>query len=158
VETWDGRFPNPDIWKQAESDAQSAAEEQVRQLEEQTGKREREMAKRQVDAARLRLQKEIGRYLVCYGKTTANLNNVWYSQMSRDIATAQRLEECRKRLGGYPEWPAELRRELDEFYRDLAPNQRQARLLGSEIDAALEDPRWVAISAEPLLNPGEHTN
>jgi len=51
-----------------------------------------------------------------------------------------------KRLGGYPEWPAELGRELDEFYRDLAPNQRHARLLGSEIDAALEDPRWVAIA------------
>jgi hypothetical protein len=66
--------------------------------------------------------------------------------MSRDIATAQRLDQCMKRLGGYPEWPAELGRELDEFYRDLAPNQRHARLLGSEIDAALEDPRWVAIA------------
>lgn len=147
VETWDGRFPNPDVWKQAESDAQSAAEKQVRQLEEQTAEREREMAKRQVDAARLRLQKELGRYLVCYGKTTADLNNVLYRQMSRDIATAQRLEDCRRRLGGYPEWSAELRRELDDFYRDLAPNQRQARLLGSEIDAALQDPRWVVISA-----------
>jgi superfamily II DNA or RNA helicase len=145
VKAWDGEFPKPEAWKKAESDAQFAAEKQVRQLEEQAAQREREMAKRQVDAARRRLQKELGRYLVCYGKTTADLNNVWYSQMSRDIATAQRLEECRKRLGGYPEWSAELRRELEEFYRDLAPNQRQARLLGSEIDAALQDPRWAAI-------------
>jgi superfamily II DNA or RNA helicase len=146
VEAWDGGFPEPEAWKKAESDAKRAAEKQVRQLEEQATQRERNMAKRQVDAARLRLQRELGRYLVCFSKSTADLNNVLYSQMSRDIATAQRLEDCRKRLGGYPEWSAELRRELDEFYRDLAPNQRQARLLGSEIDAALQDPRWAAIA------------
>jgi hypothetical protein len=149
VNAWEGMFPRPEVWKQAEADAQQAAAQCVRQLEEQAARRVQEMAKRQVEAARLRLQKELGRYLVCFSKSTADLNNVLYRQTSRDIATAQRLEQCMKRLGGYPEWSAELRRELDEFYRDLAPNQRHARLLGSEIDAALEDPRWVAISAQP---------
>jgi hypothetical protein len=146
VNAWDGRFPSPEVWKQAEADAQQDAGECVRQLEEQTARRVRDMAKRQVEAARLRLQKELGRYLVCFSKSTTDLNKALYSQMSRDIATAQRLDQCMKRLGGYPEWSAELRRELDEFYRDLAPNQRHARLLGSEIDAALEDPRWVVSS------------
>jgi hypothetical protein len=147
VNAWDGKFPRPEAWKQAEVDAQHAAGEWVQQLGEQAAQREQAMAKRQVEAARHRLQKELGRYLVCLSKSTADLNNVLYRQMSRDIATSQRLEQCMKRLGGYPDWSAELRRELDEFYRDLAPNQRQARLLGSEIDAALEDPRWVAVPA-----------
>ncbi len=34
--------------------------------------------------------------------------------------------------------------ELDALYKGLADNQRKARLLGREIEAALEDPRWMA--------------
>jgi len=45
---------------------------------------------------------------------------------------------------GYPDWPADLRRELDSFDRGLTDNQRRARLLGGEIDAAIDDPRWMA--------------
>jgi F0F1-type ATP synthase membrane subunit b/b' len=100
VNTWEGKFPRPEIWKQAEADAQKAAGQCVRQLEEQAARRIQGMANRQVEAARLRLLKELGRYLVCLGKTTADLNNVLYRQMSRDIATAQRLEKCMNRLGG----------------------------------------------------------
>ena len=100
VSAWDGNFPSPEVWKQAEADAQHTAGECVRHLEEQAARRIQEMAKRQVEAARLRLQKELGRYLVCFSKSTADLNNVMYRQMSRDIATAQRLEQCMKWLVG----------------------------------------------------------
>jgi len=48
------------------------------------------------------------------------------------------------RLGGEPVWDVGVCRELDEFVRGLAPNRRQARMLGSELDAALRDPRWIA--------------
>ena len=63
--------------------------------------------------------------------------------MSRDIASAARLNKALEHLGGYPEWSAEMRRELLEFCETLTANQRRARLLGSEIDAALADPRWM---------------
>jgi len=64
--------------------------------------------------------------------------------MSRDILSAQSLKNCLERLGGYPEWSPGLRRELEGFARSLKENQRKARLFGKEIDAALEDPRWLA--------------
>jgi hypothetical protein len=67
-----------------------------------------------------------------------------YEQMNRDIASAGRTKACLDRLAGLPEWPPELTRELGEFLRQITTNQRKARLLGSEIDAALEDPRWKA--------------
>ena len=72
------------------------------------------------------------------------LNAVLYRQMSRDIASAARLNKALERLGGYQEWSAEMRRELLEFHETLTENQRRARLLGREIDAALADPRWMA--------------
>lgn len=47
-------------------------------------------------------------------------------------------------LGGYPTWDDESVRGLGQFVGKLTENQRRARLLGKELDAALEDPRWAA--------------
>jgi len=68
---------------------------------------------------------------------------VLYQQMSRDIASARRLKQCWEKLGGYPNWDQELC-ELKNFSQQLTENQRTARLLGKELDAALGDPRWEA--------------
>ena len=64
--------------------------------------------------------------------------------MNRDIASKQRLARCLDKLGGYPEWSELLKDELKCFLEGLKPNDRNARLLGSQLDAALEDPRWEA--------------
>jgi hypothetical protein len=144
VDTWDGTYPAPELVQRAEQDAQQAAAKHVKLLETRACEREQEMRERQIEAARLRLKRELGCYLVCLGFGTADLNGVLYQQMSRDIATAQRLKQCLEKLGGYPDWPTELRGELEDFIHGLPENQRRARLLGSEIDAALNDPRWAA--------------
>lgn len=142
VEVWDSKCPGPEQWEQAVRAAQNAAAEQGAVLEKRASERERKMDDRQIQAARLRLKRELGRYLVCVNPGTSDLNEVLYQQMSRDIASAQRLKQCLEKLGGYPDWPTNVRRELEEFIQGLSENQRKARLLGSEIDAALGDPRW----------------
>ena len=73
-----------------------------------------------------------------------------YRQMQRETSTAGRLRRVFDRLGSYPEWPDWLQRELDAFYVQLAPNQRQGRLIGRELDAALDDPRWQAVVGEVI--------
>lgn len=144
VKNWTGDYPDPQRWVEAEQAAQAEAARQVREMEAQATAREAAALERQVAAARLRLLRELGRYLVCLGAGTADLNAVLYQQLTRDIATAQRLQRCLDKLGGqYPEWPDDLCHELDAFYTGLTENQRRARLLGKELDAALDDPRWL---------------
>ena len=112
---------------------------------ERLAERENVAITRQVEAARHRLLWELGRYLMCLGGGADGLNERLYEQMSRDIASARRLQRCLGRLGGeYPEWPPEICRELKRFAEGLAENKRQARLLGKELDAALDDPHWAA--------------
>jgi hypothetical protein len=78
------------------------------------------------------------------GEGTSDLNGLIHKQISRDIATAQRLKRCLEKLGGYPEWLPDLCREVEAFANHLSENQCRARLLGKKVDAALEDPRWMA--------------
>ena len=143
VESWDGNYPDPEMWLNAQIKAKDEAEKQVRLLEEKAAQREQEALMRQKYAASIRLQRELGRYLICLGGGVENLNEVLHHQMSRDIASAQRLRKCLEKLGGYQEWPLDLCRDLESFVKGLTENQRKARLLGKEIDAALEDPRWL---------------
>lgn len=131
-------------WRDAEDLARRGAKKAVRAMDRRARERVAANLRRQTEAARLRLQRELGRYLVCLDAGSADLNTVLYRQMSRDIASAARLNKALERLGGYPQWSAEIRRELLEFYETLTKNRRRARLLGSEIDAALADPRWLA--------------
>ncbi|MFH0872556.1 MAG: hypothetical protein V1878_08750 [bacterium] len=98
-------------------------------------------------AARLRLQSELGRYLVCLGEGTEDMNGLLHRQMTRDIASAHRLRQALDKLGGYPEWSSGLVQDLENFFSHLTENQRKARLLGKELDAALADPRWMAGAA-----------
>lgn len=144
VEEWTGAYPDPADWVCAKESARRQAQAQVEVMATRAEKREREELERQREAARLRLHRELGRYLVCLGQGTADLNVVLHQQMLRDIASAERLKQCLDRLGGYPEWPPDLCQEIETFVARLSDNQRRARLLGKEIDAAIEDPRWAA--------------
>jgi hypothetical protein len=66
----------------------------------------------------------------------------------RDLATSARLERCFAKLGhNYPEWTADLIFEIERFRVETSQNQKLGRLIGSELDAALDDPRWNSISA-----------
>ena len=144
LEGWDGAYPDPKQWLEADRLAQGEARRRVDFLEAQAAQRERDGLKRQISAARIRLLRELGRFLACLGEGTSDLNGLIHRQISRDIATAQRLKRCLEKLGGYPEWPPDLCREAESFANHLSENQCRARLLGKEIDAALDDPRWLA--------------
>lgn len=144
-DTWDGEYCPPELWQRAVRAAREEAGKRVRNMVKQAAEREEAGIGRQTDAARHRLLWELGRYLMCLGGGADGLNERLYEQMSRDIASARRLQRCLERLGGdYPEWPLAMCRELERFAEGLAENQRQARLLGRELDAALDDPRWAA--------------
>src|SRR5207245_2092081 len=134
-------YPNPERWNTALVDAQRTAEAEVDSMCATAREREEEGLASQIEAARLRLIRELGRYLVCFGDSS-DLNYTLQAQANRDTATAARLRECLQRLGGYPNWTGELVRGLKEFGKDLTENQRRGRLLGRELEAALQDPRW----------------
>jgi superfamily II DNA or RNA helicase len=145
LDSWDGNFPDPGLWVKAQEKARSKARKNVKKLLNEAQEIEEKGRRLQIKAARLRLLKELGRYLVCVDEEIGDLNQVLFRQMKRDIASAQRLEKCLRKLGGYPDWPETILEELREFLDALTPNDRNARLLGSQLDAALDDPRWMAL-------------
>jgi hypothetical protein len=143
VAKWEGQFPLAEQRNRAQSLAINKAKAEVHRRINLAREREHENLTLQLDACRRRLVKELGRYLVCVEGNAADLNGVFHRQMSRDIAGARRLQECLDRLGKYPEWLPDVCHELELFYAELSDGQRTARLMGSELDAALDDPRWI---------------
>lgn len=144
LDSWDGNFPDPGLWVKAQEKARSKARKNVKKMLKEAQEIGEKGRRLQVEAARLRLLKELGRYLVCVDEEIGDLNQVLFRQMKRDIASAQRLEKCLGKLGGYSDWPETILEELKEFLDSLTPNDRNARLLGIQLDAALDDPRWMA--------------
>lgn len=142
---WQGSLPDPALWIQALDKARGTARKLVQKMSRKAAESVEKGLRLQVEAAKLRLIKELGRYLVCVEEDVGDLNAVLYEQMKRKTASSQRLENCMNTLGGYPQWPDSLMEELREFLDELTPNDRNARLLGSQLDAALEDPRWEAL-------------
>jgi hypothetical protein len=146
VAGWNGTYPDPRRRREAEEAARRTAEERVERDARQASTREEEGLKRQLDAARTRLLRELGKYLVSLGQGAGDLNSLLFRQMQReDIASRQRLLQAQEKLGiAYPDWPDHLLEELAAFDRQVTPNERRGRLIGKELDAALADPRWAA--------------
>jgi len=147
VESWDGQYPLPEQWREAENAAAGEAGAEVHRRVGVAHAREHAGLRRQLTACRIRLLRELGRYLVCVEGTAADLNSVFQRQIARDIAGASRLQECRDKLGGYPEWTSEMCNASETFHAGLTEGNREAILLGSRLDAALNDPRWTCASA-----------
>ena len=144
--SWSGTYPDPKHRRAAEEAARDAAELRVRVAIERAAEREAAGISLQIAAARERLLRELGKYLVSLGQGTGDLNQLLFQQLQRqEIASRQRLELVRQRLGsGYPEWPAHLLEELSAYDQAVTLNERRGRLIGKELDAALADPRWAA--------------
>lgn len=149
LDTWDGTVPDSETWVAAHEQARQAAQKIIDGRELRAAEKESKALALQLGAARQRLHRELGRYLVCLDASTSGLNEVLSHQINRDIESARWLKEALKRLGGtYPDWSSDLQKDLDAFRESLKENQRKARLTGREILAALDDPRWMA--AEPV--------
>jgi len=143
--SWDGVYPPPDKWMRAKTKAQRSARRLVRESRGEAEERERQGLQWQIEAASIRLKRELGRYLICLGSGARNLNDFMYQQLSRaEFVGRRRLQQCQEILGGYPDWAEWLVEELDEFARKVNAGERRARIAGSELDAALQDPRWAA--------------
>lgn len=146
VEEWNGRLPDPAMWHEGLIRAQTQARNEVMRLAEQAQAREKRAAQQQAEAARVRLTRELGRYLVCGGADPNSLKQAFYQQMKNTAGAAgQRLKQCYERLKGYPDWPPEFCRELEAWVAALPEYRRTSRLAGMEVEAALRDPRWNAI-------------
>jgi superfamily II DNA or RNA helicase len=154
VGKWDGTYPDPKRRREAEDAARRAAEHRIEAAMACANERERDGLARQLQAARLRLLRELGKYLVSVGQGTDNLNEVLYRQLQReDIVSRERLKRVLARLGvDYPDWPDYLLEELAAFDRRVTSNERRGRLIGKELDAALADPRWRA-AIQPNSGP-----
>ncbi|MDW8343584.1 MAG: helicase-related protein [Verrucomicrobiae bacterium] len=150
--SWDGSYPQPAVWHQAKKQAQEQAEQHVRKMAEQAAQRHARSIEKQKQAAALRLQRELGRFLICLSPTLTNLNKTLHEQISRDSASSARLKKCLEQLGGYPTWDKTMSDELARFAMNLTDNERKGRLIGRELDAALNDPRWLAARCK-----GEHS-
>lgn len=148
VNSWNGTYPDPKCRRAAEEEARKIAEARVHAAVELADQRGAAGQALQADAARERLLRELGKYLVSLGQGTDDLNQLLFQQLKRqDIASRQRLELVVQKLGGgYPDWPAHLVDELTAYDHTVSPNERRGRLIGKELDAALADPRWMVRS------------
>jgi len=142
---WDGSFAAPALLAAAREQARRQAEAEVASMESAAARREREGLEQQIGAARERLRMELGRYLASQGQGGADLNEVLVQVIRRGGAGRQRMEKCLERLGGMPEWSPEIRARLAAFASELTPDQIKARQSFTELDAALQDPRWEAL-------------
>ncbi len=124
--------------------ARQAAEKRLSRMQAAAAECEQAGLESQLAAARLRLVRELGHYLACLDQGVDDLNGLLYEHSLRDNPSAQRLQRCLECIGGYPDWDPELVRELRAFSQIVTPARRQGRLIGKELDAALEDPRWQA--------------
>ncbi len=146
LDSWDGHAPPASAHAVAMSQACGQAQRRIDELRAVSERRVLEGLRAQVEAARYRLQVEVGKVLAWMGAalTPGGLNRALYAGTSGAHASAVLLAEAYKRFGGYPTWTPELVERLRTFEEALTANQRRAMQTLSELTAALQDPRWVA--------------
>ncbi|MEW6048628.1 MAG: hypothetical protein AB1609_19495, partial [Bacillota bacterium] len=144
LDKWSGDPPDPAAWLSVQKAADAEARRLVKEMEALADRRYAGGLAAQRAAARERLLRELARYLACWGQGVDDLNGLFYTAMKKGGPAALRLLQAYELLGGYPEWPDELRTEIQAWLTSITENHRQARLLGKELDAALQDPRWKA--------------
>jgi superfamily II DNA or RNA helicase len=142
VDAWEGKLPAPEKITAAVQHAQREAEKQVRAIEMRARKVEQCNLVAQREAAALRLSREVARLLRCLDPSAADLAQLAEAQAARPGPLAERIRQAKQRLGGKFAWTEQTRWELQQFLKDLTPNDKQSRLSGSSLDAAFADYRW----------------
>jgi hypothetical protein len=142
VSAWDGASPAVDVWLSAEQSARAEARRQLESMVELMRSRVSNIRTQQISAVKLRLQEELGRFLVCAEPDTDDLNGKLHRMTEDRNATADRLRRVFHRLGEYPDWPSAKLQALRSLRNEMSVNQIKTRLTGRELDAAMDDPRW----------------
>jgi hypothetical protein len=142
---WDGATITPAQWKEAHAVARGRAERVVDAMCEHALREEKLALERQVEAARKRLLRELGRFLACASSDSEDFNLVFHHGMQRGGQVGALLVRAHG-LVGYPDWPRDLVRAATDSVERLTANQRTNVLLGTPLEAAVRDPRWAAAS------------
>jgi len=142
AEAWDGTPPGLAALKQAEKEARAAAARRVRDRESTAEQVERTALRRQREAARLRLLRELGRTLRCYG--SGDLAGLLRQRLEQDGPNS-RYGRAAALLDNFPQWSTAEAAEIDAYVSQLSESERNGRVrLGAELEAAINDPRWRA--------------
>jgi hypothetical protein len=152
VEAWDGKLATPEKVTVAGQHAQKEAEKQVCAIESRACRVEQANMAAQHKAAALRLSRELARLLRCLDASAADLQQLAETQAARSGPLAERIRLAKHRLGGKFAWTEQTRWELEQFLKGLSANDKQSRLSGSSLDAALADYRWDVL--ERVARPG----
>ena len=142
VAEWGGNEPAVDAWNSARITLDKRARAVVEDLRAQAKAVNNRERREQREAARFRLIEELGRLLVCHDPDTDDLNGKFHRLASDTTPTASQLKTVFNRLGDYPDWDPDHLTDLHTFRNGMSPSQIKTRLTGTELDAALADPRW----------------
>lgn len=141
VQSWDGASPNSTLVTKTEENARELARQRVEEMCRTIKNEEENGIRRQREAARYRLMRELGRTLRCIG--LGDLTDLLRKQVQREANADGRYHQAAKLLGGFPKWDNSEIENINWFVNSVLDDRgRRARILGSEVDAALEDPRW----------------
>ena len=152
IDAWDGTSPPPALVTRADTEAAGAAKKRVLDMQERARERQEAGLERQLEAARRRLMRELGRTLRCIG--SGDLTVMFPNAVRREAQLDGRYHKALQVLGGYPQWSPDEVAAINKFVKNLKPKQIKARIAGSEIDAALHDPRWMARESLDQLHCG----
>ena len=149
MDTWDGSLPLASLLLAAHSEALTAAQQRVVAMKQNADATQTADLAAQLAAAKLRLLRELARNLRCLGSN--ELSKLYQQQLQTKTASGERFRKAFLLLGGPPHWSQREEAEATHYVDDLSDGQRTQRInLASELEAALNDPRWLARKASSL--------
>lgn len=140
---WNGQLIAEAQWKSVHADVRLHLESLVRARKDRALREESAALGEQVRAAHERLLRELGRFLACAQDGDEGFNSAFHRWMQRGGQTAALLARAHA-LVGYPEWSSQEVRAAANAADRLTRHQRMNVLLGTPLEAAIRDPRWVA--------------
>lgn len=155
MEMWDGSMVSEQDWQSAHAHASERASTALHAMAMRATREERVGLERQVEAARARLLRELGRYLASSAGEGSDFNTTFHRMMQRGGAIGALLTRAHGLLLGYPQWSDELVRSSRASVERLSANQRTNLQLGTPLEAAVRDPRWRAVETLARLDRRE---
>ncbi len=140
IEEWDGSPPDSSAVLNAQQKARALAKKRVDEMVKIHREREEMGRQNQVASARARLMRELGITLRCVGSEDPAI--IFRKQLSEEKRPNGRFHRAYKLLGGIPSWTQDELKAIKAYVDTLSDREKKARLTYSEVDAALDDPRW----------------
>jgi hypothetical protein len=88
------------------------------------------------------LRREVAHLFRCLDGTAADLAQLAEAQAARPGPLAEGIRQAKHRLGGKFTWTGQIHWEAQQLLHGLTSIDKQSRVSGSSIAAALADPRW----------------